>query len=308
MKKYYNNVSLHSRFVNFSFRFTDAKKNYSTEDNIKKFIKHYQQIKTNYKEYDKCNLVKSNISGNDVYYFNGSNSEIKDKIIIYIHGGSFVEEAISYQIKFAQKIAIKTNSTLIIPRYKLIPDGNYKKMYELISEIYENIKHTNREINFLGDSSGGGFILSYAMYLRDKKDILPKNILMLSPWIDLSMENEKLKESEKLDSMSGIDGNKYCGKLWADDLSVIDPKISPIYGDLTGLPKLTIATGSYDILKPDCLRLCELLDKNSIDYNYIEYKNQGHDFGMYPTKEGNLLAEDFSNIINLVEDNSDGRK
>lgn len=307
MKKYYNSVSLYSKFINFSFKFTNAKKNYLTEENAKKFINNYQHTKKNYNKYDKCKLIKYNIETYEVYFYNGSIDELKDKIILYIHGGSFVEEAISYQIEFAKKIAKKTNSTLIIPRYQLIPEGNYKTMYKLIDNIYNKIKQTNREIHFLGDSSGGGFVLSYAMYLRDKNDILPKNILMLSPWIDLSMENEELKESEKLDNMSGLAGNKYCGKLWADDLNIKDAKISPIYGDLTKLPKLTIATGSYDILKPDCLRLCKILDENEIDYNYIEYKNQGHDFGMYPTKEGNLLIDDFSNIINFVEVIRNGR-
>ena len=297
MKKYYNKVSLKSRIINESFKLGSFKDNYLTEENVKKFIKKYQKEKKNYKLYEELRLEKEDFKDLDVYTYNGTISNNKGRIILYIHGGSFVEEAIVYQIKFAMKIASHTNSTLVIPRYKLIPEATYKTMYKDINRVYKKITDNCQNIEFLGDSSGGGFILAYAMYLRDNKKPLPKNVLMLSPWLDLSMSNEKLKESEKKDNMSGIDGNKYCGMLWADDLDIKDSKVSPMYGDFSNLPKLTIMTGSFDILRPDCIRLTELLEIKGIVYNYIEYKNQGHDFGCYPTKEGKLLIEDISNII-----------
>ena len=297
MKKYYDKVSMRSRAINFCFKFNDAKKNYSTEENVKKFIDNYQKLKVNYNLYKELGLYKENIKDIDVYSYNGSIENNKGKIILYVHGGSFLEEAISYQVKFAMKIASHTNSTLVVPRYKLIPEATYKDMYHDIDALYKKLVEHCSDIEFLGDSSGGGFILSYAMYLRDNKKLLPKNILMLSPWLDLSMENPELIESEKLDNLSAIEGNKYCGRLWADGLDVKDYRLSPIYGDFKKLPKLTIMTGSFDILKPDCVRLTKILDDGNIDYNYIEYKNQGHDFGCFPTKEGKLLIEDISKII-----------
>lgn len=297
MKKYYNKVSMRSRFINFSFKFNDAKKNYYTKENIQKFIDKYQEQKKNYNLYNELGLYKENIDNIEVYSYNGNISNNKGKIILYIHGGSFLEEAISYQIKFAMKIASRSNATLVIPRYKLLPEANYKDMYHDIDILYKNIISNCSDIEFLGDSSGGGFILSYAMYLRNSKKLLPNNILMLSPWLDLSMENPELIESEKLDNLSAIEGNKYCGMLWANGLDVKDSKVSPMYGKFNNLPKLTIMTGSFDILKPDCVKLTKILDDGNIDYNYIEYKNQGHDFGCFPTKEGKLLIEDISNII-----------
>ena len=149
----------------------------------------------------------------------------------------------------------------------------------------------------LGDSSGG-FVLAYAMYLRDNQKVLPKNVLLLSPWVDLSMDNPELLESVKLDNMCGLEGNKFCGKLWADGLDIKNPLISSLYGDFNKLPKITIATGTFDILRPDCIRLSKKLDEQGIEHNFIEYKNQGHDFGCYPTFEGKLLIEDFAKIIN----------
>ena len=244
-------------------------------------------------------MKKEILFDTEIYSYNGTIENNTGKFLVYIHGGSFVEEAIDYQIKFAIRIAEKTQSTLIMPRYKLIPNANYNDLYELMNNLYNKILSTNcDEINFLGDSSGGGFILAYSMFLRDNNKRLPKNILMLSPWVDLAMENEELRRAEKLDKMCSIDGNVYCGKIWASNLDVNDSRISPINGDLNNLPLITIATGGYDVLRPDCLRLDKMLTKANIEHNYIEYAKQGHDFGCYPTKEGKLLINDFIEIIN----------
>ncbi len=296
MKKFYDKVSFKSKYLQFLFKFTNAKKNYLNEENVKKFINKYHSSLSNYDVYEKMDLKKEIIGDNEVYLYNGD-FDSRGNYLIYVHGGSFVEEAISYQINFACKIAKLTNSTLVIPRYTLIPDGNYNKLYSLMDKIYKIVIDRCKDYNLLGDSSGG-FVLAYSMYLRDNNKVLPKNVLLLSPWVDLSMENPELIESMKLDAMSGLYGNKYCGKLWADDLDVKNPKISSMYGTFNNLSKITIATGSYDILKPDCVRLSQKLEEQGIDYNYIEFKNQGHDFGCYPTVEGKKLIEYFASIIN----------
>ena len=64
------------------------------------------------------------------------------------------------------------------------------------------------------------------------------------------------------------------------------------------LSKITIITGEKDILRPDCIKLSKKLADINIEHNYIEYKGQGHDFGAYPTKEGNMVITDIVNIIN----------
>lgn len=298
MKKIYKKVSVFSRFINIGFKFTDAKKNYESASSVKKFIRAYQNKVKKYNLYNEMGFSEEKIGEDYIYTYNGTLEKNTGRILLYIHGGSFVEEAISYQLKFAIEIALKTQSTLIVPRYKLIPNGNYKNLYSFINNVYDCITNATNDFNFLGDSSGGGFILAYSMYLRDQNKLLPKNLLMLSPWLDLSMENPELIKMCKKDNLSNIGGNQYCGKLWADDLDVKNPLVSPIYGSFNNLPKITLMTGSYDIMKPECLRLGRILDAQTIDYNYIEYKFQGHDFACYPTKEGKLSIQDMVDIVN----------
>ena len=136
------------------------------------------------------------------------------------------------------------------------------------------------------------------MYLRDIKISQPKNIIMMSPWLDISLSNPQTYEDAKNDYMCGVDGTRYCGELWSDDLDTKNPLVSPMFGDVKKLGKMTIIAGGREILKSDCHKFSKILESNKIKYNYIEYKGQGHDFGAYPTKEGKMVIEDVSKIIN----------
>lgn len=298
MEKYYDKISLWGKFVNKNFIFAKTKKIYSNEEEIKKYIEKLSKRNQKYNLPQKMGLKLENYSNMKVYSYNGSLTNLNKKILLYIHGGSYIEEAGFFQIKFAMEIAKKTNSILVFPVYPLAPTSNYKVMYELINDLYNILSNSNQQINLLGDSAGGGFVLSYSMYLREMNMNQPDNIVMLSPWLDVSLENSDLREFEKIDNMSGIEGNQYAGKLWANGLDLKNYLISPLYGSFNNLGKMTIIIGARDLLKPDCLILSEKLKKLDIPYNYIEYRGQGHDFGAYPTKEGNLVKNDIVNIIN----------
>ena len=69
MKKYYNKMSLWSRILNFSFRFTNAKKNSSTVEGAKKYIEKLSK-KPKYKKMpEKLGFIKEDIEGQSVYSY-----------------------------------------------------------------------------------------------------------------------------------------------------------------------------------------------------------------------------------------------
>lgn len=296
MEKYYNKISLWARIINKSFAFTSMKKNSNTVEAAKKFVYQLSSKKTIYNLPSKLGLNKINFQDMDVYCYNGSIDDDKEKLL-YIHGGSYVEQANRFQIKFAMKLAKKNNLTLIFPVYPLAPVGNYKLMYKLMDKLYKIIVSKSSNIIFLGDSAGGGFILSYAMYLRDTSGVQPKHIIMLSPWVDISMANPDIYSDAKNDNMCGVDGTRYEGELWADGLSTNDPLVSPIYGKFNSLGEMTIVAGGREILTSECLRLHKLLNNQKIEHNFIMYKSQGHIFPMYPIRESKMVLKDITEII-----------
>ena len=296
MEKYYNKISLWARIINKLFLFTNMKKNSNTVEAAKKFVNKLSTRKTIYNLPSKLGLNKIDFQDMDVYCYNGNIDDNKKKIL-YIHGGSYVEQANYFQIKFAMKLAKKNNLTLIFPVYPLAPVGDYKLMYKLMDKLYKKIINKSNDILFLGDSAGGGFILSYAMYLRDTSSVQPKHIIMLSPWIDISMTNTDIYNDAKYDNMCGVDGTRYEGELWANGLNTKDPLVSPIYGNFNSLGQMTIIVGGREILTSECLRLHKLLNDQKIEHNFIMYKGQGHIFPMYPIKESKMVLKDITEII-----------
>lgn len=297
MEKHYNKVSLWSRCVNLLLLFTNMKKNSNTVENAKKYINKLTRNKKKYTIPQKLKLTKSIFKDMDVYCYNGTIDDCNKKII-YVHGGSYIEEANILQIKFAMRVAKYTNSTLIFPIYPLAPNGNYKTMYSVMHKLYKQISDVTKQIILLGDSAGGGFILSFSMYIRNHNLLAPEHIIMISPWLDISMTNPKIYEDAEYDNMCGVDGTRYEGTLWADGLDLKDPLISPIYGSFERLGMITIIVGGKEILTSECYRLHHLLNNLKIEHNFIEYKDQGHVFGVLPIKEGKLVIKDISNIIN----------
>ena len=296
MEKYYNKISLWARIINKLFLFTNMKKNSNTVEAAKKFVNKLSTRKTMYNLPSKLGLNKVDFRDMDVYCYNGNIDDNKKKLL-YIHGGSYVEQANSFQIKFAMKLAKKNNLTLIFPVYPLAPVGDYKLMYKLMDKLYKKIVSKSNDIIFLGDSAGGGFILSYAMYLRDTSGVQPKHIIMLSPWIDISMTNPDIYNDAKYDNMCGVDGTRYEGELWANGLNTNDPLVSPIYGKFNNLGEMTIVAGGREILTSECLRLHKLLNDQKIEHNFIMYKGQGHIFPMYPIRESKMVLKDITEII-----------
>lgn len=297
MKKVYEKRSLMSVAVKLYLLLSREKKNTATMNNAAKYIE--KQSKMGLKEKMYSDFTKENINNTVIYSFNGTLKENKGNVILYVHGGNFVDHANYYQIKMAKKIALKTNSTLIFLVYDLLPNGNSSKLLSLVDNVYRSIIETNPlKIILLGDSAGGGTVLSYAMVVRDKKLTKPNHIVMISPWLDLSMSNPEIKEYAKRDAMNSFEGIKYEGKIWAGSQDLCDPKVSPIYGNFEDLGEITILYGGREILTPDCRKFCKLLENKKIDFNEIVYLKEGHDFVAYPTKEGKKAIEDIIDIIN----------
>ena len=77
----------------------------------------------------------------------------------------------------------------------------------------------------------------------------------MSPYIDLTLSGESLLTKQALDPTLTPDGLRIRVPEYVNGADAADPRISPIFGDLRGLPPLLIQVGSHEILLSDALRL-----------------------------------------------------
>ena len=110
-------------------------------------------------------------------------------------------------------------------------------------------------------------------------------MILISPWVDVTMSNSDIKEYVELDPMPGIDGLRRMGEVWANGLEVTDPCVSPVYGNLSGLGRVTLRTGTREILYPDTLLLANKLKQAGVDCNLIVGERMIHCYPICPVPE-----------------------
>ena len=137
----------------------------------------------------------------------------------------------------------------------------------------------------MGDSAGGGLALGLAEVLRDQGETGPDELILISPWVDVTMSNPDMEDYVSLDPMLGIAGLRRMGQVWANGLEMTDPRVSPLYGDLSGLGRVTLTTGTWEVLYPDSLLLAEKLAAAGTDCNLIVGERMIHCYPICPIPE-----------------------
>lgn len=207
-----------------------------------------------------------------------------EKIILYLHGGAYVAQPEIFHWTFVDKIASNTGATVIVPIYPKAPDHTYTEAFSKVLNVYKKLaaKAAPKDLVIMGDSAGGGFALALAQVLAKKRLPQPGNIILISPWLDVSMTNPVIPLYEDNDKMLSVYGLKRFGLAWVGGADVKNPMVSPVYGELGGLGKITLFIGTHEVLLPDCRKLRDRAAEAGIEMNYYETAHLGHVFPLYP--------------------------
>ena len=85
--------------------------------------------------------------------------------------------------------------------------------------------------------------------------------------------------------MLGIDGIRRMGEVWANGLELTDPRVSPLYGDLSGLGRVTLTAGTWEVLYPDILLLADKLEQAGADLEFLAAERMIHCWPICPIPE-----------------------
>ena len=207
--------------------------------------------------------------------------------VFYFHGGAYINQPNVQQTTMAARTAKETGCEVVLMVYPKEPVYDCETAYELCLAYYRSYLENNDcgKIVFMGDSAGGGLALGLAEVLRNREETCPKELILISPWVDLTMSNPEMEDYVALDPMLGIDGLRRMGEVWANGLDMTDPRVSPLYGRLAGLGRVTLTTGTWEILYPDTLRLADKLEQSGVDCDLIVGERMIHCYPICPVPE-----------------------
>ena len=201
--------------------------------------------------------------------------------ILFIHGGAYIGE-INYQhLLYCRKLSRKLDAYVIAPVYPLAPEHTAEETYELITDLYKTLNPEN--LILMGDSAGGGLILSFVQYLKSINIPQPAEIITFSPWVDISMTSTPYDSDN--DPILGDVGLREIGRSWAGSLSVKDYRVSPVYGDVSNQPRTVIFAGTGEIFYKDIEKYVEKLKNENVDVEFITGEGLFHIYPMFPSPE-----------------------
>ena len=241
-------------------------------------------------------VEQKDFEGMPVLYVNGDAAY--DHVIFYIHGGYYVYQMGSEQTALMNRLTRQTNSLAVIPMYPLAPFHTAESGHELMLRLYEQVCSENpgKKIILMGDSAGGGYSLALAENLAQHGMEQPDELVLLSPWVDVTMNNPEIADYADADPMLTVTMGRMSGEAWAGSLSTDDWLVSPINGDMSQLKNVSIFVGTRELFYPDDTLLYEKLKDNPKVKLYVG-QGQNHVYPVYPTLEGRIATETIADIV-----------
>ncbi len=173
---------------------------------------------------------------------------------LYLHGGGYVYGSLLSHRGMIGELARATNLRLIQLDYRLAPEHPFPAALEdaigAVMALYDE-GITARDLVLMGDSAGGGLVLATLLALRDSGAALPRAAVVLSPWTDLTCSGETYHSRKAVDPMIDHALAERLARLYAGEADRTDQGMSPLHGDLSGLPPVLIQVGERETLQAD---------------------------------------------------------
>jgi len=281
------------------------KKSFSSIENTKSFLqlRGTENTKPYVMEEDvalSSDIQEHTFEGMQVFTINDQTST-NQKVILYLHGGAWTSQPLDLHWLYMDNMAQSLDAKIIAPIYPKVPHFNYKDTYPKILNLYKEMVGTvesANQVTIMGDSSGGNIALGLAQLLKLEDLPQPKDIILLSACVDMSLSNPLLPEYDEKDPLLAREGMEVITKLWAADKSLWDPLMSPIYGDFKGIAKITHFIGTHEALYPDAMSFDEKLTEQGIAINTYVYPKMLHVFVVMPIPEALDAHQKIIHIIN----------
>lgn len=186
-----------------------------------------------------------------------SGVEVAD-VILYFHGGVYVIGSASATVPLVSDLARRAKAKVVTVDYRLAPEHPYPAAVEDARAAYEGLLSRGVEPSSLaisGESAGGGLAVALLLAIRDAGLPMPSSAFVMSPYVDLTLSGSTIVDKQDVDPLFT---QETLHRRVGDYVAGADPSepfISPVFGDLRGLPPLLIQVGSHEILLSDAIRL-----------------------------------------------------
>lgn len=223
-----------------------------------------------------------------------------DRVVVYLHGGGYVRQPRLHHWKYLNKLADKVGN-VVVPIYFKAPNHHPTEVFEVMTGLYKELCQQYETVVLMGDSSGGGLALALCEYWGEMGLKQPIKTILFSPWVDLTLSNPEIEEYQKKEPLISAASERIWAKVWAQDVSLTDWRISPIYGPMDKLGEIVLYSGEREILYPDLCKLYEIMKQGDVNVKYVVGYGMNHVYQVYPIPEARRALVEVVQEIQGVE-------
>ncbi len=178
------------------------------------------------------------------------------------------------------------NLSILHVEYRLSPEHVLPAPVDDAVAIYRALLRHNispSQLMFMGDSAGGGLVLLTIQALIALQLPVPRGVIAISPWTDVSRSGESYTRNAKLDAMLDVDNMKWLSSQLLNpnhsQLTLNSPLLSPLFGSFEGFPPMYVTVGTAEILEDDSRRVVKKAQDAGVDVTLEEGLHMMH---VYP--------------------------
>ncbi len=206
--------------------------------------------------------------------------------VIFLHGGGFAMMSPETHCRFAGHIANACRAEVFVPAYSMAPEWRYPQALDECVEFAcyfsESGRFSDCQFVLSGDSAGGGLALSAAIKMRDLERRLPACLVLLCPWLDLALKSDSINRNRDKAIILKRGNLEAFANLYVNAATdPTDPYISPLYGDLSGLPPIYLQGAENDLLVDDATRLQQRALAAGAPLRYELFPQMPHSFQFF---------------------------
>jgi epsilon-lactone hydrolase len=283
--------SLQSRCINSILRMLPIKKRLASAAAVQRQVRKLDLRPASYEPNGLgpgVSVKMKYVEGWPVYYTTPSGHPESGDYAVFLHGGGYIHEIVRAHWRFIGFLIRNAGVRCIVPIYPLAPHATAKDVVPVMGDLLRKILEDagTSKVTVIGNSAGAGLGLAAAQWLRDRGHWQPDGLILISPGIDASVNRPEQLEIAAVDPIQDIPGVVEVGRLYAGDLDVSHPYVSPLNGNLHGLAPMLVFSGTLDLHYPASVELAVKARAAGVPMELHLRKGQPHNYAALPTPEG----------------------
>nr|WP_047308545.1 alpha/beta hydrolase fold domain-containing protein [Rhodopseudomonas palustris] len=225
------------------------------------------------------------LRGVPAFRVSAANKQDDAPTVLHFHGGGYVLGSARGSLEYAHRLAEAVGGSCVTVDYRLAPDHPYPAAIDDALDAYRALLDDGipaSSIILSGESSGAGLALALALALKTTDDPQPAGIIGVCPLADLTLRGESVTKFAGDDPAANRDMLTYLGASYFQGHEPTDPLVSPLYGDLSGLPPIYLTASEGEVLLSDTTRLIERAKQAGVDVTSRIVDDSVHVYTIFP--------------------------